>query len=165
MTNHAATKSTFDLKPIGYVDQKDGVYRLKIQEPFRPALAQLDRFTHAHVLWWADRHDNPNDRSIMQAELPYAPGEIAGVFACRSEYRPNPIAMTTCFLVDVDETTGVVTIAWIDAFDGSPVLDIKPYIPVSDRIRDVGVAPWLEDFPEWMEDGAAFFAEADFEFD
>ena len=161
MANPEASKRTCELNPIGYVDQSDGVFQLKIHEAFRPALKQLDRFTHAHVLWWADRHDNADDRSVMQAELPYAPGEVAGVYACRAEYRPNPIAMTICFLVDVDEASGVVDVAWIDAFDGTPILDIKPYIPVSDRIRDVGVAPWLEDWPEWMEDAAEYFAEAD----
>jgi tRNA (Thr-GGU) A37 N-methylase len=68
--------------------------------------------------------------------------------------------VTTCFLLDVDEGSGIVHLAWIDAFDGTPILDLKPYIPVSDRIRDVGVPEWFTDWPEWMEDGADFFAEA-----
>jgi tRNA (Thr-GGU) A37 N-methylase len=54
----------------------------------------------------------------------------------------------------------IVHLAWIDAFDGTPVLDLKPYIPISDRVRDVRIAEWLADWPEWMEDAAEFFAEA-----
>lgn len=40
-----------------------------------------------------------------------------------------------------------------------PIIDLKPYIPISDRIRDYKVAEWLADWPEWMEDAAEYFAE------
>jgi tRNA (Thr-GGU) A37 N-methylase len=86
----------------------------------------------------------------MQTELPYAPGTTAGVFACRPEYRPNPIAMTVCKVLAVDEGQGMVTLAKIDAFDGSPVLDLKGYIPVCDRVQKVCVPHWYDGWPEWM---------------
>ncbi|NIS78679.1 MAG: tRNA (N6-threonylcarbamoyladenosine(37)-N6)-methyltransferase TrmO, partial [Anaerolineales bacterium] len=153
---------TYHLHPVGYVRHTDGGYQLHILEPYRPALKQLDQFIYAMVFWWAHEHDNPKDRNVMQAELPYAPGEVAGVFACRAECRPNPIALTTSFIIDIDEEAGNVQLAWIDAHDGTPVLDLKTYVPISDRIRDVGVVPWFEGLPEWMEDAAVFFAESDF---
>jgi tRNA (Thr-GGU) A37 N-methylase len=81
------------------------------------------------------------------------------VFACRSEYRPNPIGVTLMAVISVDVENGIVVLPWIDAFDGTPVLDIKPYIPISDRVREYKVASWLEDWPEWMEDAAEYFAE------
>ena len=149
----------FAVEPIGYVRAEAGSYHVEILEPYRPALYMLGQFSHAHFIWWADENDDPEARNLLQADLPYAPGQRAGVFACRAEYRPNPIGITTCFLVDVDEDAGIISIPWIDAYDGTPVLDIKPYMPVSDRIRDVHVASWLEDWPMWMEDAAAFFAE------
>ena len=62
-------------------------------------------------------------------------------------------------VIDVDVENGVVILPWIDAFDGTPVLDLKPYITVSDRIRDVNVAEWMQDWPEWMEDAGEYFAE------
>jgi tRNA-Thr(GGU) m(6)t(6)A37 methyltransferase TsaA len=132
---------------------------LEILEPYRPALKELGQFSHVIVLWWADQVDNPEYRHTMQTELPYARGTTAGVFACRAEYRPNPIGITTCIILDIDEQQGTVTLPWMDAFDGTPLLDLKPYIPMADRIRDVRVASWLEGWPEWMEDAAEFFAE------
>jgi tRNA-Thr(GGU) m(6)t(6)A37 methyltransferase TsaA len=149
----------FTLKPIGYVHTEAGSHWVEILDTYRPALHMLGQFSHAHIIWWADQNDNPDARNLLQTELPYAPGQKAGVFACRAEYRPNPIGVTICFMIDVDEDAGIITLPWIDALDGTPVIDIKPYIPLSDRIRDVRVATWLEGWPMWMEDAAAFFAE------
>ena len=149
---------TFHLHPIGYARQTEMGCQLEILEAFRPALKQLDQFSHVKVYWWADQNDTPEMRSKLQTELPYAPGVTAGVFACRAEYRPNPIAETISFILDVDEQNGILTLPWIDAFDGTPLLDLKPYIPMSDRVRDINVPEWLEMLPECMEDAAEFFA-------
>jgi len=81
----------------------------------------------------------------MQCELPYAPGTIAGVFACRAEYRPNPIALTTSEISSIDESKGIIKITDIDAYDNSPILDLKGYIHVCDRVKDVRVPPWFAD--------------------
>ncbi len=150
---------TYTLRPVGYVREADGMYTLQILEPFRPAMQELKQFSHVYVFWWFDQNDNEEARANLQDDLPYAPGTVAGVFASRSERRPNLLAMTICMILDVDEAAGTVVVPWIDAFDGTPILDMKPYIPVSDRIRDVSVAEWFKGWPEWMEDGAAFFAE------
>ncbi len=161
MTSNNEKPATYELRPIGYVhaSDADGSYILKIDEAFRPALKEMEQFSHVMIFWWADKMDTKDKRNIMTTELPYAPGVEAGVFACRSEYRPNPIAVTTMMVIDVDVENGMVVLPWIDAFDGTPILDLKPYMPVSDRIRDYKVAAWLADWPEWMEDAAEFFAE------
>jgi len=158
---------TFQLHPIGYVHASDeeGTYTLQIDQPYRAALKEMQQFSHVMVFWWADKMDTQHYRNIMTTELPYAPGVEAGVFACRSEYRPNPIAVTTMAVLSVDVENGIVVLPWIDAFDGTPVLDLKPYIPISDRIRDCKVAAWLADWPEWQEDAAAYFAEHATDFD
>jgi tRNA-Thr(GGU) m(6)t(6)A37 methyltransferase TsaA len=152
------TPKTYALTPIGYVRQQEQGAVLEILEPYRPALKELGQFGYVQVLWWADQADTPEGRGILQCELPYAPGTVAGVFACRSPMRPNPIALTTCFLLDVNPATGQVLLPWIDAEDGTPVLDLKPYIPLSDRPREVRVASRLTGWPEYMEDAAEFFA-------
>jgi tRNA (Thr-GGU) A37 N-methylase len=97
----------------------------------------------------------------LVVELPYAPEVRTGVFANRSELRPNPIAITTSFILSVDENAGVVDLAWIDSFDGSPILDIKPYLPMSDRVRDAEYPEWLEGLPDCMEEAAEFFTDPD----
>ena len=153
--------STYQLQPIGRItmNASPGCCILDIDSPYRPALQQLDRFSHVMVFWWAHQMDNEHQRQVLTTDLPYAPGEQVGVFACRAEYRPNPIAVTTLVVLDVDVEGGRVVLPWIDAYDGSPLLDLKPYIPICDRIRDVRVAPWMADWPMWMEDAPAFFAE------
>jgi len=137
------------LHPIGTIVRDEHV-DLVIDGPYRPALAHLADFSHVLVLWWATGHDNPESREIMRCELPYAPGVEAGVFACRAEYRPNPIGVTVCPIIDVDESSGRVTVADIDAFDGTPIIDLKPYIGVTDRVHDLTVPPWFDGWPEWL---------------
>ena len=161
MSSDNGNPKTFQLHSIGTVHASDEEqnYFLQIDEPYRSGLKQMDQFSHVQVFWWADQMDTEQYRNIRTCELPYAPGVEAGVFACRSEYRPNPIAVTLMAVISVDVETGIVVLPWIDAFDGTPVLDIKPYIPISDRVRDFKVADWLADWPEWMEDAAAYFAE------
>jgi tRNA-Thr(GGU) m(6)t(6)A37 methyltransferase TsaA len=161
MSNDNGNPKTFQLHTIGQVhaSEEEQSYFLKIDKPFRSGLKQMDQFSHILIFWWADQMDTEKYRSIMTTELPYAPGVEAGVFACRSEYRPNPIAVTLTPVLSVDVENGIVVLPWIDAFDGTHVIDLKPYIPISDRVRDYKVAEWLADWPEWMEDAAAYFAE------
>lgn len=150
MSNASNNKDTFYLHSIGYIlNSEHGVW-LEILEPFRPALKLLDHFSHVMVFWWADKHDNEKSRSIMQTEPPYAKGKVTGVFATRAEYRPNPIAMTTCQILKVDEAKGIVQVGNIDAYDGTPIVDLKAYYPVCDRVKDVRVPQWVSDWPEWL---------------
>ena len=55
-------------------------------------------------------------------------------------------------MLGVDEEHGVVDIGAIDAYDGSPLLDIKPYIGVVDRVEKIEVPDWYDGWPEWMPD-------------
>ena len=166
MSNNNGKPKTYQLRPIGVVrvSEEEQRYFLQIDKPYRTGLKQLDQFSHVMIFWWADRMDTEKYRSILTTELPYAPGVEAGVFACRSEYRPNPICVTTMMILDVDDKNGIVVLPWIDAQDGTPLLDIKPYIPISDRIRDYKVAEWASDWPEWMEEAEAYFSEHETDF-
>jgi tRNA-Thr(GGU) m(6)t(6)A37 methyltransferase TsaA len=165
-SSNLTAQDKFQLISIGkiQVSEEEGSYLLQIDPPYRPALKEMNRFSHIMILWWADQMDTEKNRSITTTSLPYAPGIEAGVFACRSEYRPNPIGLTTMMILDVDEENGLVVLPWIDAFDGTPLLDIKPYIPISDRIRDYSVPDWAADWPEWMEDAGAYFSEHEVDF-
>jgi len=150
---HATDKSneqTFQMFPIGYIRRSQKSISLEVLKPFRPALKQLDHFSHVMVFWWAHKHDNGESRSALQCEPPYAKGKITGVFATRAEYRPNPIAMTTCKILKVDEDKGTVTVADIDAYDDTPIVDLKAYFPVCDRVKEAKIPKWLSDWPEWM---------------
>ena len=142
------------MQPIGTIRRTDDGIKLEIAEPYRPALKALDEFSHVMVLWWADQLDTAEMREIMQTEPPYAPGHVTGLFATRAPYRPNPVAVTTCKLLGMDEDAGVLHVADIDALDGTPIVDLKAYFPVCDRVQTAHIPDWLEGWPEWMpEDG------------
>jgi len=144
---------TYHLDTIGKVHRdKHGMY-LQIDEPYRPALEGLDGFSHAQVLWWFDKSDDEASRSTTKFNPPFdAP--ILGVFALKAPTRPNPIGLSTVRIVSVDKESGIVMIPRIDAFDGTPLLDIKPYLPSFDRVDNTRVPNWAAHWPDSMpEDG------------
>jgi tRNA-Thr(GGU) m(6)t(6)A37 methyltransferase TsaA len=142
----------YQLYPLGHVRRNKGGIHLEIGEAFRPALKQLEQFSHVVVFWWADQFDNAESRNMLQTRPPYAEKHVTGVFATRSPYRPNPIAITTCKLLGINEQDGIVRISNIDAFDGTPVVDLKAYFPVCDQVKEAHIPEWLSDWPEWMPD-------------
>lgn len=147
-------RQAFSVYAIGHVRRGDGTVDLEVDEPFRPALRQLDKFSHVILVWWVDQLDEREARTLLTCEPPYAEGHLTGVFACRAEYRPNPIAMTPCKILSVDEDEGIVRVNDVDALDGSPIIDLKAYFPVLDRVRDASIPDYLVGWPEWLpEDG------------
>jgi tRNA-Thr(GGU) m(6)t(6)A37 methyltransferase TsaA len=141
---------THRIQSIGTVRRDQDTVFLEIPEAYRPALSCLEHFSHLFVLWWADRYDNEESRRILQTRPPYAEDKLTGVFACRSEYRPNPIALTVCKILEVDEQGGRIMICDIDAFDGTQILDLKPYFPVCDRVKNASIPDWLAGWPNWL---------------
>ncbi|NLE06202.1 MAG: SAM-dependent methyltransferase, partial [Crenarchaeota archaeon] len=77
---------------------------------------------------------------------PYAPNVLTGLFATRSPIRPNPINISVCKIKNVDHEKGIVTVNQIDAFDGTPILDLKVYFPTCDRVEEP-IVP--QRFIEW----------------
>ncbi len=156
-------KEEFNIYPIGYVKQINGEFYIEILKPFIPALKELEHFSHAQVFWWAHINDNKESRNTMQVTPPYGENPpVTGVFATRAEFRPNPIALTAVNILEVNHDKGLVKIPFIDAFDGTPVIDIKGYFPVCDRVREAFIPPWLKGWPEWYEDAAEWAAEQGF---
>jgi tRNA-Thr(GGU) m(6)t(6)A37 methyltransferase TsaA len=145
-------EKTIQLNPIGTVQNSGESFAVEIAAPYRPALKQLDQFSHVIVLWWADQNDNEQSRGLLQTRPFYAEEHLTGVFACRAEYRPNPIGSTVCKMLAVDEEAGLIRLEYIDAFDGTPVVDLKAYFPVSDRVKSARIPAWLSDWPEWVEE-------------
>ena len=147
----------FTVESVGTVRIDEEGVALVIDKPYRLALAEVSGFSHVNVLWWCHLVDDPTYREMTIAERPYrnAPEQI-GIFATRSPARPNPIAVSAVPVISVDEATGVIRVPWIDAEEGTPILDIKPYHPAVDRIRDVAVPVWCADWPQWYEDSAIF---------
>lgn len=144
--------SSFQLNPIGVVRRSENHIHIEIFAPFRAGLRLLEHFSHVIVLWWSDVPGDESWRATLLTEPPYASGRLTGVFACRSPARPNPIAITPCKILSVDEEHGILAVHEIDAHDGTPVLDLKAYFPVSDRVKDARIPAWMTDWPEWVPD-------------
>ena len=143
---------SIQLCTIGTVHRNKTEITLEIAEAYRAGLRQLENFSHVIVLWWANHRDNPESRSFLEFYPAYAAERLTGVFATRSPQRPNPIGMTTCKLLGVDLQAGVARIVNIDAMEGTPILDLKAYFPVCDRVKDATIPTWLQGWPEWLPD-------------
>ncbi len=156
MTIQPAVSQTasLSLAPIGVIRRSEQGIFIEIEAQFRPALTGLEHFSHVIVLWWAHLLDGPECRTTLEMYPPYAPDHLTGVFASRSPVRPNPVLLTTCKLLSLDQAQGRLQVQNLDAFDGAPVIDLKAYFPVCDRVQAAHIPEWLAGWPEWMpEDG------------
>jgi tRNA (adenine37-N6)-methyltransferase len=99
------------------------------------ALDDLGSFRHIWVLFWF--HLNQSWRPKV---LPPRSEKRRGVFATRSPYRPNPIGLSVVELLRIDGLR--LEVGSLDILDGSPVLDLKPYLPYADIVQDAG-SGWL----------------------
>jgi tRNA-Thr(GGU) m(6)t(6)A37 methyltransferase TsaA len=137
-----AAKRVFQVYPVGTVVKSGKETRLEIAEEYAKALVGLDGFSHVVVLYWFDRNDTPAKRRILQVHpRGNRRNPLTGVFACRAPVRPNLIALSVCRILSVEDR--VVRIAGIDAFDQTPILDLKPYIPAIDSPKGAKLPGWL----------------------
>ena len=84
---------------------------------------------------------------VKTCELLHVPqgkvGEVpqVGIFACRCPARPNPIGISTAGILAIKDN--IVTVKGLDVINGTPILDIKPYTPQYDLVRDAKVPEWV----------------------
>jgi tRNA-Thr(GGU) m(6)t(6)A37 methyltransferase TsaA len=157
-------ETTIKLATIGHIRATAEGFCLELEAPYIPALAGLDDFSYVNVLWWANQLDTAAHREVVTVDRPYRSGPASlGIFATRSPQRPNPICITPVALLHIDHKAGKLYIPYIDAEDGTPILDIKPYYPAIDRIKEVTVPGWCRHWPQWLEDSANFNWAAEFE--
>jgi len=115
----------YTLRPIGRVHNRKGKpVQLEIFEKYVPGLLRLEHCKRVIVVWWFHKNDTPEKRSILKVHpRGNRNNPLTGVFATHSPVRPNLIALTTCNVLSVKG--GLVTIDSIDAFDDTPIIDLK----------------------------------------
>ncbi len=132
-----------ELHPVGYVRSpykekgdaprqgrfSETVSEIVIFECYLPALWQMEGRKHLWVLCWFDRAD----RTVLRAIPPGTSAE-KGVFSIRSPDRPNPVSLCMVDLLEVNN--GILKVRGLDAFDGTPVIDIKVYSDEIDCARN-----------------------------
>jgi tRNA-Thr(GGU) m(6)t(6)A37 methyltransferase TsaA len=138
-----------NLKAIGVVrseikestrrDCDDLVSEIVIDRSLTEALDNLEEFSHIIVIYWIHRSRRPSPRKVHPRGNPQH--ALMGVFATRSPSRPNPIGKATVRLLQ--RRGNVLKVRGLDAIDGSPVLDIKPYIPGYDSVDDARAPSWM----------------------
>ncbi len=106
-------------KGLGAKHEAEGI--LEVLPEFEPGLADIDGFSHLYVIWVFDR-----SKGSSLVATPPSDNRAHGVFATRSPQRPNPIGLTVVELLRHDGP--VLHVRGIDMLDGTPILDIKPYL-------------------------------------
>ena len=160
---------TLVLQPIGWVVQgrawseqastdpatqgagnhpQEGWAEIEIDADWAEALDGIEGFSHIWVVWWLDRFEAPPTSHRVHPEgRPEMP--LVGLFATRSPRRPCPIAITAVRLLAPAGrllTGGArLRVEGLDACEGTPILDIKPYLRRGDLIPEATAASWLED--------------------
>ena len=134
-------RQEFTVHPIGWVRKAENKVAIILDQAYQPGLLGLEGFSHVYVLYWFDRNDNSEKRSVLRVHPRGNPrNPLTGVFATRSPARPNLIALSLCKILAIKENT--IEIDGIDALPDSPVLDLKPFIPHSEATT-ASVPDWV----------------------
>jgi len=121
---------------------RDAEGAVEIAPEYREGLADLDSFSRIWLIYLFHR-----SRGWASKVKPPRGGPKRGVFATRAPNRPSQIGLTNVAVISVDVGAGVVRVRGIDLLDETPILDIKPYLPMIDASADAGhgwLAPYLE---------------------
>jgi len=155
-------KKEIGFNPVGFVESafrdRRGVprqgclskvrSRIKFVPATQPKLSLrcLKEFSHLWITFVF--HKNTNRMKQMPRALVRPPrlnGKKVGSFACRTPHRPNPIGLSLTRLVDVDLSNGVIVVEGLDCVNGTPVLDIKPYVHEYDSQENSSIPIWVAD--------------------
>lgn len=137
-----------DLRFIGIVEKAgEKEAKIRVLPKVCAGLKGVADFSHLFVLYWMHERDNETDReTLLVFPKRHRVNVETGVFACRSPSRPNPIGLCVVELVKVEGC--ILIVNGLDAFEKSPIIDIKPYLPRADSFPNARV-------PEWTLQGPA----------
>ncbi len=135
------------LRFIGVVESEGELSTIKVFSEYGKKLSSLNIFSHLIILYWFHLRDNEKERSTIHV-VPrrHAGAPQVNVFASRSPSRPNPIGFCIVELIAVEDC--ILTVRGLDAFEGSPIVDIKPYIPKADAVPNATIPEWIRNGPK-----------------
>lgn len=145
--------SDITLRPVGLVRNemnekvsgeayRDIVSEIVVKEDLQDCLDGIEHHSHAIIVYWLNRIPEEERKVLKVRPMGDASLPIVGVFATRSPRRPNPIGLETVEILGREGN--VLRVKGLDALDGSPVLDIKPYTKHHDSAKDVREPEWME---------------------
>jgi tRNA-Thr(GGU) m(6)t(6)A37 methyltransferase TsaA len=136
------------LKPIGFVrtkavgdevKDKDRISQIVVNRELAEALEGIAEFSHLFVLFWLHEITSEKRKTLKVHPRSREDLPLLGVFATRTKLRPNPIGLTLVELLKVEGN--VLTVRGLDAFNETPVLDLKPF-DLWDMAKDAKVPRW-----------------------
>ena len=121
--------------------------KLTVYPEYCEALEGLETFSHVIILYWLQESDTEEKRKVLKVTPRRHPGAPElGVFACRSPVRPNPLAYEVCRLLKVERCS--LLVEGSDAYEGTPIVDIKPYMPQADAVPEATTPTWATRGPK-----------------
>lgn len=147
-TFHSPLTSKFGVpRQSGVAPALEGEIRLEGRFRREEALRGLEGFSHLWLIWGFSANRETASESLLVRPPRLGGNRSVGVFASRSPYRPNPLGLSSVRILSIDATQGIIRVAGADLMDGTPVFDIKPYIPYTDSHPDassgfVDETPW-----------------------
>jgi tRNA-Thr(GGU) m(6)t(6)A37 methyltransferase TsaA len=109
---------------------------VEVYPEFTPGLKDLEGFSHVYLLYHLHK------TGVVKLKVtPFLDEQSRGLFATRAPSRPNPIGLSLVNMVRIE--TNLIHVDRVDVLDGTPLIDLKPYIPAFEEIEDVRIG-WLE---------------------
>ncbi len=141
---------SFKLKVIGYVESPvkertdegwgEVEARVVLLPEYRAGLEGIQRFSHALIVTFLHQVLFEPSKHILRRPRGLDSMPEVGIFAQRAKDRPNPLGITAVSILGV--ASGVLAVRGLDAIDGTPVVDVKPYYPAYDRVENAAVPEW-----------------------
>ncbi|MDH7563678.1 MAG: tRNA (N6-threonylcarbamoyladenosine(37)-N6)-methyltransferase TrmO [Candidatus Bathyarchaeota archaeon] len=114
---------------------------IEIHPDYCKGLKGIEEYSHIIILYWMHLCDNEKDRKTLQVFPRRHKAKVkTGVFACRSPSRPNPVGLSVVELLEKKEC--LLRVRRLDALEGSPIVDIKPYVPHIDSVANAHAPQW-----------------------
>jgi len=117
------------------------VSEIQLNEKYVSGLRGLEEFSHVLVLFYMHKYSFDPDADLVRRPQGRPDMPLTGVFAQRAKHRPNPIGVTAVELLKVKGD--ILVVRGLDAINGTPVIDVKPYFPAFDS------RPGAENLPGW----------------
>lgn len=110
---------------------------IEVDRQFIPALQDLEGFSHIYVLYYFHK-----SKGWKPKVIPFLDKQERGLFSTRAPHRPNPIGLSVLKVEGVQENQ--ILVSNVDILDGTPLLDIKPYVPQFDDVDEIRIG-WVEE--------------------
>jgi tRNA-Thr(GGU) m(6)t(6)A37 methyltransferase TsaA len=117
------------------------VSEIVVDSRLSEALDGLEAFSHIILIYWMHRTVDARQPPTKVRPRGKQDAPLVGLFASRAPHRPNPVGIATVKLLQ--RQGNILRVEGLDAIDGTPVIDIKPYIPGYDSAADARVPPWV----------------------